>query len=104
MNGTYDATVDWPLSRLWLIASGIGKEVALTFAERGASTVIIADLNFEGAKEVAERSAKLAQSPHYRCLPLQVDVTDRGSVQAAFAEALKYAGRIDYCVNSAGVS
>ena len=41
-------------------ASGIGKEMCIRFAEQGAKGVCVADVNFEGAKKVADKIGGLA--------------------------------------------
>lgn len=85
-------------------ASGIGKETALAFVEAGAKGVIFADVNDEDVKVVAEGSRKYARHAQYRALPVKVDLTDAESVQSLITTAVKEFGRIDYAVNSAGVS
>lgn len=85
-------------------ASGIGRETAYSFAEAGASGIVFADLNKSGAQEAADKSKKFAAHPNYRTLVVEVDVTDPAGVQAVVDAAVKEFGRIDYSVNSAGVS
>ncbi|KAM3149106.1 hypothetical protein ABEW05_010629 [Botrytis cinerea] len=84
-------------------AAGIGEETGFAFAEAGASGVIFADLNIEGAKASAEKSKEFATNPQYRTLALEVNTTEPGSVQAMVDFTIKEFGRIDYFVNSAGV-
>ncbi|KAI1392345.1 NAD(P)-binding protein [Hypoxylon trugodes] len=84
-------------------AGGIGKEVGLTFAEAGAKGVLFADINYEGVTEAAEASKAIATSPNYRALSVKVDVVDVNSVQEMIDLAAKEFGRIDYCINAAGV-
>ncbi len=83
--------------------SGIGRETGYIFAERGASGIAFADIDEKAAQYTAESSRKLATNTDYRAIALHVDVTDRTSVQALVAAVQKEFGRIDYCVNSAGV-
>ena len=75
-------------------ATGIGEAIARRLHAAGA-TVAIADINFEGAKEVA---ATLE-----RAFPLQVDITDGASVQKAFEQVLKHSPKLDILVNNAGI-
>ncbi|KAM0168511.1 hypothetical protein ACHAPF_010930 [Botrytis cinerea] len=84
-------------------AAGNGEETGFAFAEAGASGVIFADLNIEGAKASAEKSKEFATNPQYRTLALEVNTTEPGSVQAMVDFTIKEFGRIDYFVNSAGV-
>lgn len=85
-------------------ASGIGRETAYSFAEAGASAIIFADINLAGAQESAEHSKTFATNTDYRTLVIRVDVTDHESVKAMVEVAVKEFGRIDYSINSAGVS
>lgn len=85
-------------------ASGIGRETGYSFAEAGALGIVFADINITGAQEAAEDSKKLATNPKYRPLAIQVDVTKPESVLAMVEQTVKEFGRIDYSVNSAGVS
>jgi NAD(P)-dependent dehydrogenase (short-subunit alcohol dehydrogenase family) len=85
-------------------AGGIGKETALAFAEAGAKGVVFADIDDTGAKAVAEESKKSAKQVEYRALAVKVDMDDAESVQNLITTAVNEFGRIDYAVNSAGVS
>lgn len=84
--------------------SGIGKETVLAYAEAGAEGVVVADINFEGAQDVAEESKKVARHPKYQVLAVKLDIGDEKSVQSLVTTTVKEFGRIDYAVNSAGVS
>ena len=79
-------------------ARGIGLAVAKAFAREGAA-VVIADVNFDGAKQ----SADVLASTGSRALPVAVNVADAASVQAMIAAVLKAYGRIDILMNNAGV-
>ena len=88
-----------------LTGSGIGREVALTLASRGAHALICADINAEAAKQTAEMShSRKAEQTDYRVHTLHVDVKDENSVQQMVIEAKRLFDRIDYFVNTAGVS
>lgn len=84
--------------------SGIGLEAALTFAERGARAVVFADQAIDAASEASEKSKSLATAKDYGAVAIAVDVRDRESVKAMVTKAKELFGRIDYAVNSAGVS
>jgi meso-butanediol dehydrogenase/(S,S)-butanediol dehydrogenase/diacetyl reductase len=77
-------------------ASGIGRAIASGLARHGAQ-VAIADINLERAKSTADELGA-------RCRAIQVDVRNRASVEAAFAEVTREAGRCDIAIASAGVS
>lgn len=84
-------------------AAGIGEETGFAFAEAGASGVIFADLDIEGAKASAEKSNQYATNPQYRSLAVEVNITEPESVQKMVDFTVKELGRVDYFVNSAGV-
>ena len=88
------------------LGSGIGREVALTLASRGAHAVVCADINLEAAKQTAEKSqsCKAGHVTDYKVHALHVDVRDESSVGQMVDEAKSLFGRIDYFVNTAGVS
>ncbi|WP_440713325.1 SDR family NAD(P)-dependent oxidoreductase [Gordonia sp. FQ] len=73
---------------------GIGAAIARRLADDGA-TVIVTDLN-------AETAAAAAAALGDGSIGLQVDVTDRTSVNAAVDAAVDRFGRIDVLVNNAG--
>ncbi len=80
-------------------ASGIGQALCHALAERGAM-VIVADINAEGAENVAvaiRRGARQAAAH-------AVDVTDAFSVQQLVQHTLATQRRIDYLFNNAGVA
>ncbi|KAI1144239.1 NAD(P)-binding protein [Hypoxylon sp. FL0543] len=85
-------------------ASGIGKETAFAFAEAGAEGIVFADLNEKGAQEAAEESKKYATNEKFRALAIQVDIVEEDSVQSMVDATIREFGRIDYNVNSAGIS
>ena len=78
-------------------ASGMGKAMAIALAEAGAD-VMLADLNLEGAKTVAESIAKLGR----KAIPVQCDVSQPEQIRAMFARLDDEFGRIDFLGNVAG--
>jgi len=79
-------------------ASGIGKEIALLFAQEGAK-VVIADLN----KAAADATAAELQGKGAQAIGVAVDVTSEEQVDAAVEEAAKAFGGIDILVSNAGI-
>lgn len=79
-------------------ASGIGKEIALTLARKGAQ-VVIADRNAAAAQAAA---AELSASG-VRALGIAMDVSDELQVQAGVHAAVAAFGRIDVLVSNAGI-
>lgn len=76
-------------------ASGIGKGISRLLAAAGA-TVVVADLNFEGAQAVA---AELGESH----VALQFDLADEPSILRLFSQIDAALGRLDILVNNAGI-
>ncbi|GLR79848.1 3-hydroxybutyrate dehydrogenase [Azospirillum oryzae] len=79
-------------------ASGIGLEIARTFAREGA-LVVIADLNQAGA----DAAAASLDPTGKRALGVAMDVTDEAQVDAGMARAAAAFGRIDILVSNAGI-
>ena len=79
-------------------ASGIGKEIARTFAEAGAC-VVVADLNFTAARAAAEE----LDSSGERVIAVAMDVTSESDVESGMAAAVSVFGRIDVLVSNAGI-
>ena len=73
-------------------ASGIGEHTVRALAGAGAS-VILADLNLEGAKTLAQTLGEAVSAVH-------IDVTDPASIRQVF-ESLD---RLDILVNNAGIA
>lgn len=79
-------------------AAGIGRATARRFAEERAR-VAAWDINEAAASELLIELASLGGEALFR----RVDVTDRGSVEAAVEEAVARWKRIDVLVNNAGI-
>ena len=79
-------------------ASGIGKQIAHTFARAGAR-IVIADLDLKGACAVAE---ELNRDEH-PAIGLAMDVTNEEQVGTGVAKAVKSFGRLDILVSNAGI-
>jgi rhamnulose-1-phosphate aldolase/alcohol dehydrogenase len=82
-------------------ASGIGRATARLLAERGAH-VVVADLNYDGAEEVAEEL--IAAHGLRRALPLPVDVTSEDAVIEMTRRTVLEYGGLDILVASAGLA
>ena len=79
---------------------GIGRAIALTFAEAGAS-VAVCDAVLDDGK--LQTVAKSIASSGRRSTAVQVDIADKGQVERMAARAVEAFGRIDILVNCAGV-
>jgi len=79
-------------------ASGIGKEIAVTYAREGAK-VVIADLNLDGANTAATEIEKTGA----QAIGVAMDVTSEAEVEAGMAKAVAAFGGIDILVSNAGI-
>lgn len=79
-------------------ASGIGLEIATSFAQEGAK-VVISDLNEKNAKE----SASQLKEQGYEALAIGCDVTDEVQIEAAILQTISEYGRLDVLINNAGL-
>ncbi|MEO6923774.1 MAG: bifunctional rhamnulose-1-phosphate aldolase/short-chain dehydrogenase, partial [Bryocella sp.] len=80
--------------------SGIGREVALLAAERGAH-VVVADRDVEGAKRVAEEVKKAFGKE--TAVAAAVDICNRESIRGAIRTAVEQFGGFDILVNTAAM-
>ena len=79
-------------------ASGIGKEIALTYAREGGK-VAIADLNKDAAQAVADEITKAGGT----AMAVVMDVTSEEQVNAAVAVVIAAYGGVDVLVSNAGI-
>ena len=79
-------------------ASGIGKQIGTRFAQEGAR-VAIADLNLNGAKEVAREIT----SGGGVAMAVALDVTDEAQVNAGVDTVAERFGGVDILVSNAGI-
>jgi 3-hydroxybutyrate dehydrogenase len=79
-------------------ASGIGKEIAATYAREGAK-VAIADMNMAAAQAAADELKAGGAS----AMAIAADVTDEGQVNAAVAAVVQAWGGVDILVSNAGI-
>ena len=79
-------------------ASGIGKDIAETYAQAGAA-VGIADLNFAGAQATADA----INAAGGKAIAIEMDVTSEEAVQAGTQKLVEAFGRYDILVSNAGI-
>src|ERR1700712_1003773 len=79
-------------------ASGIGKEIALTYAREGGK-VVIADMNKGAAQEAADEITKAGGT----AMAVAMDVTSEEQVNSAVAEVVAAYGGVDVLVSNAGI-
>ena len=81
-------------------ASGIGREVALLLARKGAH-VVVADFDQQGAKRVAEEVGAIA-SPEF-VAHARVDLSSAASLAEAANFTISHFGGVDIIVNTAAI-
>jgi NAD(P)-dependent dehydrogenase (short-subunit alcohol dehydrogenase family) len=80
-------------------AAGIGRAIALKMAEAGASAIVIADTNEQGAYE----TAALLQAFQTEGFVVPTNVADQRQTDQLVERTLEKFGKIDILVNNAGV-
>jgi len=80
-------------------ARGIGKSVAIAFAEAGADVAIV-DLDFEAAQKTA---AELKEHHEVETIAIEADVTKPEDVDSMIEKILNVFGRIDVAFCNAGI-
>jgi rhamnose utilization protein RhaD (predicted bifunctional aldolase and dehydrogenase)/NAD(P)-dependent dehydrogenase (short-subunit alcohol dehydrogenase family) len=80
--------------------SGIGREVALLAAERGAH-VVVADRDLPAAQKVAQECQAIAGNQ--AVLATSIDIRDRKTIQAALDTTILRFGGLDMVVNTAAI-
>ncbi len=80
-------------------SSGIGRDIALTFARFGAKVALLA----RRQSVLEELAREITVETSERPLVLAADVTDREQSHSAIAQALAHFGHVDLLINSAGI-
>ena len=80
-------------------ARGIGRVLAMALAEAGCDVSILG-LHLEGVEALAREIRRLGR----KSIAIEADVAKKDQVDKAFADTVKELGRLDICVNNAGVS
>ena len=79
-------------------SSGIGKAIALKFAEEGARVVVAAR-----RQHLCEQTVKQIRQKGGEAMAIPTDVTDESQVERLITETVKRYGRLDILVNNAGI-
>lgn len=79
---------------------GLGKAVALGFAEEGADIIVNYVRDLDAAEATASEIRQLGRRTHV----VQADASQRNDIRRMFAEAINVFGRIDILVNNAGIN
>ena len=79
---------------------GIGKAIALAFADEGIHVAV----NYHNKKEQAYEVCKFIQTKDVKALAVQADVSEAKQVSAMINKIEKELGEINILVNNAGIS
>ncbi|KAK8071473.1 NAD(P)-binding protein [Apiospora hydei] len=82
---------------------GIGRACAVLLAKEGASAIVVADIALEAAESTKTECQAAATNPHFQVTAVRIDITQEESVRRVFRDMVSAFGRIDYCVNCAGI-
>ena len=80
--------------------SGIGREVALLAAERGAH-IIVADRDVKGAEAVCEEARAIAGKEAVGVV--KIDIRDRKAIRTALDQTIQQFGGLDILINTAAI-
>jgi 3-oxoacyl-[acyl-carrier protein] reductase len=80
-------------------ARGIGKAIGEKLASNGVN-VVVADI----AADTARDTAGELESRGVRIMPVEMDVSNAGSVSQVISDTVKEMGRLDILVNNAGIT
>ncbi|WP_017798098.1 SDR family NAD(P)-dependent oxidoreductase [Oceanobacillus kimchii] len=78
---------------------GIGRSIALLFAQNGADVALMAR-NEEELSDVAKEIEAIGQ----KALPIPIDLTNINEIPSVVEKVYKYFGKIDILVNNAGMN
>src|SRR5438552_7730720 len=83
-------------------ASGLGRAIAIRFAEEGAAAVVVADVR-KAAREGGDPTTTIVQAAGAKSVFVETDVRKVDNLRRAVAAADQFGG-IDIMVNNAGVA
>lgn len=76
---------------------GIGKSIALLFAQKGADLILV------GKSENVLETSSQCESLKKDCLPLVMDITEKGNIDRIVEMSINKFKKIDILVNNAGI-
>ncbi|RLB27047.1 MAG: beta-ketoacyl-ACP reductase [Deltaproteobacteria bacterium] len=80
---------------------GIGRSVALKFAEEKADIVLV---HYDPDESAAQETLELLKAKNVRAESYKVDVSSFADVEQLFAQIIDKYGRVDVLVNNAGIT
>lgn len=100
ISGANPVSLEGKLALITGASRGIGRAIALMFAQNGADIIINYLKNVEAAREVASQIEALGR----KAFLLKADVANRAEVEAMGRQIKQENGGLDILVNNAGVS
>ncbi|WWC70205.1 uncharacterized protein I206_104155 [Kwoniella pini CBS 10737] len=86
-------------------ASGIGAATAQAFISKGVKSLVLVDINQDNLDTFSQKLINdQEEGVKIDLLTLQCDVTDEIAIKEVIKKAVEKFGRIDYAVNSAGIT
>jgi len=79
--------------------SGIGRAIAIQFAQEGAAVVV----NYAHAQDKAEQVRQIIEQNHGKALVIQADVSQYQQATGLIVQAVEHFNRLDIMVNNAGM-
>lgn len=79
---------------------GIGKQIAVTLAGKGAEVIV----NYRGSAKAAEEVVEIIQNAGGKACAWQCDISDYQACQKFTEAAIKQYGKVDILVNNAGIT
>lgn len=92
-----DFNIDGKTALITGAGRGIGKSIALLFAQKGADLILV------GKSNNILDTAKQCESSKRKCLPLVFDITETYNINKIIELGLKKFKKIDVLVNNAGI-
>jgi 3-oxoacyl-[acyl-carrier protein] reductase len=80
---------------------GIGRAMALLFAEEGGSDIVV---NYNSSEDAAKSLVERIEGLGRKAIAIKADVTKKAEVDAMVQKAIEHFGHIDVLVNNAGLN
>jgi NAD(P)-dependent dehydrogenase (short-subunit alcohol dehydrogenase family) len=82
-------------------SSGIGKAIAILFAEEGGANIVV---NYHASEAAAKSVVERIEGFGRKAIAIKADVTKKAEVEAMVAKAIAHFGHVDVLVNNAGLN
>jgi 3-oxoacyl-[acyl-carrier protein] reductase len=82
-------------------SAGIGKAIALLFAEKGGANIVV---NYNTSEAAAKNVVEQIEGLGRNAIAIKANVTEKAEVEAMAAKAIEHFGHVDVLVNNAGLN